>query len=50
MPFSFVTKNMVFSYTPTVDVKKDADNQSKDEVCRKEMEGKTVEEGKEVKP
>jgi hypothetical protein len=50
MPFSFVTKNMVFSYTSSVNAKKDADKQSKDKVYGKEMEGKTVEEGKQVKP
>lgn len=49
MPFSFVTKSMVFSYTPGVIFKKDADKKGNDTTDAKGKEGETVKEGKETK-
>lgn len=39
MPFSFVTKNMVFSYTPSVTVKKEVGKKGKDKPDGKEDGG-----------
>lgn len=42
MPFSFTTKTMVFSYTPGVNVKKDASKEIKEKTGGKETEGKST--------